>query len=232
MNLTLVDKKDEAPGVKSFFWKPETPVQFLAGQYFYYTIPVLRYPDSRGNTRHFTISSAPTENGLIRLTTKIHDESGYKKTLDEIPFGGTIAGEGPNGTFTLDEKSHDTNIFVAGGIGITPFRSMIKDSSDKSLPVKMNLIYSNSDNNFIFGEELKEIDKNHDNIQVELFNSTLQGHLDSPKIDEITKKWKLDTTNCIWWLCGPPGMVTAIEESLEKIKVPYGNIRSEKFTGY
>ena len=120
MKLTLVKKEDEAKGTKSFFWQPEKPVNYRPGQYLYYTIAELKYPDPRGTTRCFTISSSPTEGNILRLTTRIRQESGYKKSLDELPTGATVDGEGPNGVFVFDEKETITSLFIAGGIGITP----------------------------------------------------------------------------------------------------------------
>src|SRR3989344_6788227 len=156
MQLKLVKKVTEARGTKSFFWEPEKPVDWLPGQYYYFTLPKLNYPDARGATRHITISSSPTEGKLLRLTTRIRQESGYKKTLDTLAIGDVIEGEGPNGTLILDEnekgKSH---IFLAGGIGITPFRSFIKYNIDKNLKIPMYLIYSNSvPGEIVFKKEL------------------------------------------------------------------------------
>src|SRR3990167_9795673 len=165
MKLKLVEKKDEAKNTTSFFLKPERPVSFLPGQYYYFTIPVLKFPDPKGATRHLTISSSPTEGNILRVTTRIREESGFKKSLDELPIGTQIDGEGPNGTFVFDEKEKLINVFVAGGVGITPFRSMIKYIVDKNLTTPIYLIYSNSDNDFVFKKEFDEIVSSHTNIK-------------------------------------------------------------------
>ena len=238
MKLKLVKKIDEARGTKSFFWEPESPLAFKAGQYYYFTLPKLEFPDPRGTTRHFTISSSPTEGNLIRLTTRIRQESGFKKTLDELPIGSVIEGEGPNGTLTLKEEdaktpsSQDVQVFVAGGIGITPFRSIIKYSTDKGLKIPMYLIYSNSDNDFAFKKELDEWQKENENIKVAYFDSSVSGHLDQLKIGKFIENWKLKIDNCVWWLVGPPAFTDAMETVLEKMKILSDHIRSEKFTGY
>ena len=101
MRLVLVDKKTEAEGTKSFFFEPEEIVSYLPGQYFYFTLPKLKFPDERGDTRHFTLSSSPTEGKTLRITTRVREESGFKKTLDELPFGSNLEGRGPNGTFYI-----------------------------------------------------------------------------------------------------------------------------------
>ena len=87
MQLQLVKKVDEARGTKSFFFNivdgylSEEKLSWEPGQYIYITLPYLNYPDERGDTRHFTISSSPTEGDLIRITIRIRQESGYKKHL-------------------------------------------------------------------------------------------------------------------------------------------------------
>lgn len=239
MKIKLVEKKDEASGTKSFFWEPEMEVKWQAGQYFYFTLPEMKYPDARGNTRHFTISASPTEGKLIRLTTRVRQESGYKKTLDELPIGAVIEGEGPNGNFILDEKSKGSNVFIAGGIGITPFRSMIKNEIDKNLQLPIHLIYSNSlPEEVAFKDELLGWTKDHPFLKVDMTVS----HLDQSKeqwagltgrIDEaMIKKLVYDTENPTWWVAGPPGMIDAMEEVLGKMGITSDKIRSEKFTGY
>jgi ferredoxin-NADP reductase len=232
MKFNLTEKRDEARGTKSFFWQPKSPVSFAPGQYLYYTLPHLNYPDARGATRSFTIASSPTENNSLRLTTRIRQESGYKKTLDELPIGTEIETQGPNGTFIFDEKETGPHIFLAGGIGITPFRSMIKYVADRNLKNQIYLIYSNSDSDITFKKDLDEIAEAHPNIKIQYIISSVEGHLDEPKISKLTGNWKLEITKCICWLCGPPPFIDAVHEILTKMGVPSGKIRFEKFTGY
>lgn len=239
MKLKLIKKIDEASGTKSFFWQPENPVDYLPGQYFNFTLPKLNYQDPRGSTRHFTISSSPTEGSLLRCTVRIRQESGYKKTLDELQVGTEIEGQGPNGTFLFDEKETGSHIFLAGGIGITPFRSMIKYSADKNLKIPVYLIYSNSDSDIIFKKEFDEIASVHQNIKIQYVISSIEGHLDELKIRKFITNQRFDMSqsdrvieNCTWWLCGPPPFIDAMEEVLIKMKVPSNKVRSEKFTGY
>ena len=239
MKIKLVEKRDEAKGTKSFFWQPEAPVTWIPGQYYYYTIPLMKYPDARGNTRHFTVSSSPTEGNLLRLTTRIREESGYKKTLDELPIGSEIEGEGPNGTFTLDEKSTNSNVFIAGGIGITPYRSIIKYAVDKKLGIPMHLLYSNSiPEEIAFRKELEKWAAGNPNIKIDMTISHpeeskepwtgITGRID----DAMIKKLVYDTENPTFWVSGPPAMIDAMEIVLGKIGVTADKLHSEKFTGY
>jgi ferredoxin-NADP reductase len=241
MKLKLIEVKDEAKGTKSFFWEPEKIVKWLPGQYYYFTLPAMKYPDPRGSTRHFTISSSPTEGNLLRLTTRIREESGFKKTLSELPVGSVIEGEGPDGTFVFEESSAP-NVFVAGGIGITPFRSMIKYLVDKNLKTPTYLIYSNSvPEEIAFRQEFEDWGKNP-NIKVaitvtrpeeskEKWNG-LTGRVDEAMIKNLLAQWGLDVTKVTFWLCGPPTMVDAMEEVFGKLGITSGKVRSEKFTGY
>jgi len=232
VKVKLVKKQEEARSTKSFYFEPQEKFSWQPGQYFYITLPKLNYPDERGDTRHFTISSSPTEGNLIRVTTRIRDESGYKKTLDELTIGTKLQGKGPNGLFVLDEKSKKQNVFIAGGIGITPFRSFIKYNTDNHLDLQFNLIYSNSDNEFVFKEELDSISNNTDNFKIEYINTATDGRIYKAKIESYIKKWDLDLKNIKWWVVGPPPFVTAMEEILENLSVEDSNIETEKFTGY
>lgn len=233
MKLKLIKKVEEARGTKSFYWESEKQIDFLPGQYFYFTLPKLNYKDSRGATRHFTISSSPTEKGMVMCTVRMRKESGYKMTLDELPIGSIIDGEGPNGTLILDEKMKVGNhIFIAGGIGITPFRSFIKYNVDKKLNIPMHLIYSNSDKDFTFKKELNMWQKENDSIKISYFDSSTLGHLDESKIAKFVEDWKLVTEDCNFWIVGSPPFIDAMEEVLPKLKVHPDKIFTEKFTGY
>ena len=231
MKVKLVKVTQEARGTKSFFWEPNSEIKFLPGQYFYYTLPKLNYPDERGATRHFTIASSPTEGNLLRLTTRTREESGYKKTLNEIKVGETIEGEGPTGTFIFNEKTikeGDTksHVFLAGGIGITPFRSIIKYVTDKKLKTSIHLIYSNSNSEFVFKKELDKW------LNVDYVDTSQSGHLDELKIDKLIQNYKLKIKNCMFWVVGPPAFVSAMEDVLDKLKISSDRIITEKFTGY
>lgn len=240
MKLKLVEKREEAEGTKSFFFDPERPIDHVAGQYYYITLPKLNYPDDRGATRHFTISSSPTEGPRIRITTRVRQESGFKRTLDELNIGDSVEGEGPNGTFVLDETDKASQVFLAGGIGITPFRSIIKYSLDKNLEIPLHLIYSNSTvEQITFRNDLEAwAQAKPDIFKVYMTISKpeeskekwpgIVGRIDAGLITKLTASLGKPT----FWVCGPPPMVDAIEQTLSQIKIPSDKIRIEKFTGY
>lgn len=233
MKLKLLKKVDEAKDIVSFVWQPEKNIDYKPGQYFYFTLPSLSIPDARGATRHFTLSSSPTETGFIQNTTKIRQESGYKETLSNLPIGTLIEGEGPNGTFVFDENEKGPELFIAGGIGITPFRSMIKYISDKNLQTQIYLLYTDTnEEDFAFKDELENVIKSHPNIHIEFIVSSREGHLDETKINGYLTKWNLGAKDFTWWLCGPPPMVDAMEKIMGSLQIPFGKVRVEKFTGY
>lgn len=243
MKLKLIDKRQEAEGTKSFFWETQKEIKYLPGQYFYFTLPKLNFPDPRGATRHFTLSSSPSEGKIIRCTTRIRQESGFKKTLDGLSIGSEIQGEGPEGSYILDENEKGPHVFLAGGIGITPFRSMIKYVVDNNLDIQIHLIYSNSiPEQIAFKKELADWSKKSHNVSVDMTVSKpeeskekwsgLTGRVDEFMIKKLIENWKLEIRNLTFWLCGPPVMVDAMEQIMGKLKVSFGQVRSEKFTGY
>lgn len=233
MKAKLVDIKDEKPGTKTFLFEPEEKIDYQAGQYVYFTVPKLTREDGRGDTRHFTLSSSPRDK-YISFTTRFPDPmSGYKQTLLQIKPGTEFEIRGPQGHFVIEKPlSTKKHIFLAGGIGITPFRSMIKDNVDNNLKIPMYLIYSNSNNNFVFGEELEKYQKENENIKVEFFDSSKKGHLNKEAINETTNRWGLESKSCIFWIVGPPPFVDALESEVEKLGIDSDNIKTEKFTGY
>lgn len=235
MKLALLDKKVEAKDTKTFIFTADEEISFEAGQYIYITLPKLNYSDQRGETRHFTISNSPTEGIEIKITTRIRQESGYKRTLDELPLGSIVEGRGPQGTFVFSDihKAKKINhVFIAGGIGITPFRSMIKYAIDAKINTPIYLIYSNSDSNFTFKSELDTWQKENDFLRIEYIDSSVNGRLDKVKLKNIFDRWNLNTGDFTSWIVGPNSFVNAMEEILESMEINEDNIKTEKFTGY
>ena len=240
MQLKLIDKREEAKDTMSFWFEAEKNISWIPGQYFYFTIPSPKYPDTRGNTHHFTIATSPTEGNTIMAATRMRDKSNYKKSLGHLKKGDTIEGEGPEGTFVLDEKEKGPHILIAGGIGITPFRSMIKYSIDKGLSDKLHLLYANSTPREItFKDELETWAKENEHVSVDFTVSKpnkswkgLSGRIDKEMIKKSVGNCGLKIKNCFFWVCGPPVFIAAMEKELGKLKITSDKIRSEKFSGY
>ena len=145
----------------------------------------------------------------------------------------------PYGVFTLKPEEPQPYIFLAGGIGITPFRTFIKYNIDKNLTTPMHLIYSNSiPEEIVFRLELEEWAKTYPFFKLDLTVTKaeesneswtgLKGRIDENIVKKLVPDYKLPT----FWICGPPAMVDALEKVLGKLELTSGKIRSEKFTGY
>lgn len=237
--IKLAEKRNEAKGTKTFIFDKPDAFDYKAGQYVYLTLDKLNYPDERGNTRHFTLSSSPTEK-FLSVTVRIREQSGFKKTLDELPLGAEVNLRGPRGEFVLEnEKAQDQQVFIAGGIGITPFRSIIKYTVESKLDIPIHLIYSNSlPEEITFKEELDNTQSNNKNLKIDYTitkpeESSLpwgdhKGRIDTDYLSLLTTYYSLPA----FWVCGPPAFVDAIEEALQKLNIPKERIKTDKFTGY
>ncbi|MDP3918037.1 MAG: FAD-dependent oxidoreductase [Candidatus Woesebacteria bacterium] len=223
MLLKLVKKVTEARDTKSFYFDPSEKFVWESGQYAYLTIEKV--------TKQFTIASSPTEK-FIQITTRIRKESRFKKLLDKVQIGSTVDARGPFGSFILDSShlvSSYSPVFLAGGIGITPFRSMIKYNIDSKLNIPMYLIYSNSDADFVFKNELDKWQKRNDFIKIHYHNSSISGHLDAQKLNNLIS---VHFISSVFWVVGPPPFVNAMEDILEELKIPQDHVKTEKFIGY
>ncbi len=119
--------KDEASNIRTFYFRPEKPAHYTAGQYTELALPH-PHPDKRGGRRWFTLSSSPTED-LLSITTKYagdDDTSSFKRTLFKLKPGSEVHMADPMGDFVLPKLIQTPLVFVAGGIGITPFHSMLE----------------------------------------------------------------------------------------------------------
>ncbi len=226
MVLKVLNKKSAAKNVFSLIFEKPENFSFYPGQYLDYELPV-DDPNGKtksGDTRAFTISASPTEDFLM-LSTKV-GHTPFKKALAQLKPEDGIKTSHPAGTFILDEKS--PAIFIAGGIGITPFRSMIKYAFDQKLSTPITLIYSNSDANFPFKKELDSWQNELNNLTIHFINTTTQGRLDKEKLIS----YQLSVISSIFYLAGPPKMVDSFEKMLIDSGVDKTNIRYDHFDGY
>lgn len=218
MILKVIDKKKETRDTFSLILEKPKGFNFYPGQYLDVELPV---KDKYGNTRAFTISSSPTENFLMITFKKGISE--FKKKLASLKSGDTISVSHPAGTFTLDESS--PAVFIAGGIGITPFRSMIKYAVDQKLNIPIDIIYLTSDNIFLFKKNLDKWQKEYSKLEIIYQNTASSGHT-------ITLNTKYLIPNTIFYLAGPPKMVDDFEKILFELGVEETSIRTDRFDGY
>lgn len=219
MILKIKQKNLEGNNCFSLIFEKPKKFSFYAGQYLDMELPI----NGKFDSRTFTISSSPSEDFLM-ITTK-YGISKFKKAMEKLKTGDSINVSHPIGTFTLDESQ--SAVFIAGGIGITPFRSIIKYVLDHKLNTPITLIYSNSDANFLFKKELDKWKEKLPNLTIHYINTSRLGK------DSLFKLYpKPKTPNLIYYLAGPPSMVDDFEKMLLKLRVDQTDIRYDRFDGY
>jgi ferredoxin-NADP reductase len=224
MRLTLVETKQETADTKSFFFEPETPISWKAGQYIHYKLP---HPDAddRGIERYFSISSAPYEK-RVRLTSRFAQKgSSFKRALTALPIGGKIESDPPEGDFVVDHVEKPL-IFIAGGIGITPFRAILLDLQQRKEPLKIQLLYANRNEDVTFREILESLQRDHGEFKIHYFIG--DNRVDGDAIRQCAPDLK--TTRL--YVSGPEPMVESMDGTLKEIGVPEPNIVNDFFPGY
>ena len=210
-------------------------VDFEPGQYFFVTLPDLGYQDEKGLRRHITVVTSPNEKGVLGLATRLRD-SAFKKTLKEVPEGAEVEVEPPKGKFVLPKDTSRPLVFIAGGIGITVFHSMLLYIREEGLPYRVTLIYSNSDReSTAFLDELQELDRELPNFRLILTMT------DDPHWEGETRR--VDATFCkeyvegdlnqyTFMVAGPPAMAEGVQGELAEAGVDEGNVTADSFSGY
>jgi ferredoxin-NADP reductase len=225
MKLTLIEKKQETPEVTSFIFSSSEPLTWQPGQYLHYVLHH-RPTDDRGSDRWFTNAAAPFENHVM-VTTRFADEksSSFKNKLFNLKEGKNIEIAVVEGDFTLDdpEKEH---VFIAGGIGVTPFRSILKQLDHDKKPINVTLLYANRDQHIVYKDELESIAANNQNFKIHYIFSP--EHIDEKKIKEFIP----NIATPIFYVSGPEPMVDSLGEMLKKIGIQEDHIKQDWFPGY
>jgi glycine betaine catabolism B len=233
MKLTLTNKVADFPDVQSFHFKPDSEFQFIPGQFLKYTLPH-DDPDDRGITRFYTIASAPSENE-IRITTRFAEKSStFKIALRKLNVGDTIEATGPFGSFTYTDPNQNA-VFIAGGIGITPFRSILLEMDTKRANPNVTLLYATRNEDILFKELFESIADKNPKIKLVYI---LEKPQDSWKGDkgfitaDIIKKYVPDLTIPVFYISGPKPMVDIFTTMLTDMNVSMDNIKQDFFPGY
>ena len=224
MQFRIKQIKKEAPNTFSIILDKPEGFQFYPGQYLDVELPV---DDPLGNTRIFSISSSPSED-FIMLTYN-EGVTTFKKKLRELQPGRIVTTSHPAGTVVIDDSS--PIVLMAGGIGIAPHRSMIKWAVDRKLNLPIILIYSNSDWDFIFKQELDLWQKQYHKLTIHYVVTSKVGHLDETKLKKLLSPVTYNLSP-IFYLAGPPAMVDDFENILLKLGVDETSIRTDRFDGY
>jgi ferredoxin-NADP reductase/nitrite reductase/ring-hydroxylating ferredoxin subunit len=198
--------------------------------------------DPKGPLRSFTMASSPTED-VILITTRIR-ETPFKKKLASLEIGSMVKMTSPLGKFVLPDDHSKPVVFLSGGIGVTPFRSMIRYATDKQVPSMVTMFDSNRNmENTLFKEEFDDCLKRNHNLKLiytitdeEQSKNTEKwtgerGFINAAMLTKYLTRNELD--NSIFYICGPPGMLNAMQKMLEnELHVPKQRIKIELFTGY
>jgi ferredoxin-NADP reductase len=210
-------------------------VDFRAGQYFWVTLLDPPYDDEKGPRRHISVVTSPNERGVLGLCTRLRD-SAFKRSLAELQVGDEVEVEEPKGEWALPEETDLPYVFVAGGIGITVFRSMLLYITEERLPYRVTLVYSNRDReSTAFLDELLELERAHENVRLVLTMTDDEGwDGESRRIGPELLRDHLDgdLAEYRYLLAGPPAMVEAVTEQIRGAGVPESQLRPERFSGY
>ncbi len=235
--LTLAKKDKLSADVYDFIWKTDQSFTFKAGQYLEWTLGHGR-PDARGNRRYFTIASSPTEQEL-HLGVKFYpDSSSFKTKLLSLEPGNQIIASQLSGEFTLPNDPKKKLVFIAGGIGITPFRSMIKYLLDSGERREVTLLFSNRTPSDIVYRDIFESAEEKIGIKTlyvvgSLAGATLERNMRVGSISaDMIMKEVPDYLDCFYYVSGPPSMVSSFRGALASMGISRSHVKTDFFPGY
>lgn len=217
--LKLKEKIQIGPDIYEYVFNGK--LNFLAGQYLEWTLGQ-KNPDSRGSRRYFTLASSPTEDNL-RLGIKFYlNGSSFKNSLFNMKIGNQIVAASLSGEFNLPKDINKKLVFIAGGIGVTPFRSMIKFLLDTNQKRDIILLYSNkTQSDIVYKDILNQ-------VRTVYVNTDKQGFIDEKMIRREAPDFKERT----FYLSGPHSMVDVFEKTLKKMGIQGNQIKIDFFPGY
>ena len=234
--VKFLRSEELTPDTFSFYFLKPSGFQFEPGQYNRWRINI-ENPDERGSSRPLTIATSPLSDYLIITTKK--GETSFKKKLFSLKINEEISFFGPLGNFTLNEEDTRPKVFLAGGIGITSFYSMLNFVYQKKLKnnITLHASFSNKSETFYF-DELTNISKVLPNIKIiytltkDPSTSSGQEGFENGRISEEMIKKYADSEESFFYVVGPSAMVEAMEGMLLLAGIPEERIKIENFTGY
>ncbi|MEK7152766.1 MAG: SRPBCC domain-containing protein [Patescibacteria group bacterium] len=222
ITLKLIGKEHVAGNAWSFRFEPSQPLHWLAGQYIWVE---LRHdnPDAEGARRWFTVSSAPYE-GFVQITTRVSNST-FKQALNALPEGGELRLlEKPDGDFVWQD-SRLPLVFIAGGIGITAFHSILKQRVHEELPLSVTLIYGNRDEDIPFKDELEQWAANNPHFKIHYLTGM-------PLTAESLAELESNLNGSLVYISGPEPMVEALGDQLIEHGLPQAQLRLDALVNY
>lgn len=235
--VKLQDRRQVAERTMAFQFEKPDGFRFTAGQSIDLTLMNPPETDGEGNGRTFSIASAPDE-GLLLVATRMRDTA-FKRVLGTLPINSHIKIEGPFGNLVLHHDHARAGVFLAGGIGITPFRSILRRAAREPLPHRLFLFYANRrPEDAPFLQELEALQRQNPRFtfvptmtDMRRSGRSWQGETGVINQAMLAKHLKR-AMSPLYYLAGPPGMVRAMRTVLHGMRVDEGEIRTEEFAGY
>lgn len=219
--LRFVSKKRLSANVYEFAFLPDAPLEFVPGQYLEWTLPHSR-PDTRGNRRYFTIASAPGERELKLGVRLAQTPSSFKKALFALEEGATLSAASLAGEFVLPRDPAHKLVCIAGGVGITPFASMLRHLLARGERRDITLVYAASaQEDFAYGELLREA---QDKLGLRVVYTT----------DFVTKEMITKIPGYAertFYISGPDAMVRTYRRLLRTLHIPEHRLKTDYFPG-
>lgn len=233
----LAGKRDIAEGTMEFGFERPEGFKYQAGQTIDLALIDPPETDGEGNMRTFSLASAPHES-VLKIATRMRDTA-FKRVLKSMQEGTEVSVDGPFGSFLLHENVTRPAVFLSGGIGITPFHSIIADATKRKLLHKIILFYSNRrPEDAAYLSELEQFAKMNPNFTLvatmtDMGKSTEkwtgeQGYIDGAML----RRHVPENTNPVYYIAGPQAMVTAMRTMLKENNVSNDDLRFEEFAGY
>src|ERR1700730_12994420 len=230
--LTLMDRQRIARDTVAFWFDANgARYEFRAGQHADFV-----FGSESDNSRTFSLASSPLDKEPIMIAMRMR-ETGFKTALNAAAFGTKLKVSRPRESFTLHKDVTRPAVFLAGGIGITPVRSILHWAAQERLPHKRYLFYSNREaGDAAFVEELQSMAAQNPNFTVVptiTGNKTLSWPCETGHINrEMLTRHLLGLNGPIYYIAGPSGMVTAMSELLKSSGVNEDDMRTEEFGDY
>lgn len=233
----LLRRETVAEGTMAFhFYKP-SGFRHQAGQSLLLTLVNPPETDGEGNSRTFTVASAPHEPELM-IATRMRDTA-FKRVLKTAPIGTTVSIDGPNGELVVHDDTARAAVFLAGGIGITPFLAMVRHAAKERLPHRLYLFYANRrPEDAAFLAELQKLEQSNPNYRLiaimgEPEKSAQRWSGETGFIRrELLERHLADITSPLYYFAGPPSMTMAMQKMLRDIGIDEQAMRYEEFYGY
>jgi ferredoxin-NADP reductase len=223
MTLQLISKEHLVDNVWAFRFQPSEPLVYTAGQYVRVELPHDN-PDEEGTKRWFTNSAAPFE-GILQISTRVTDST-FKQTLSKLEVGSTALQliEAPEGDFVWQDTELPI-VFIAGGIGVTPFHSILKQRVHDGLPLSATLIYGGRTEDLPFKDVLVEWSRANPRLKVKY---VIGEPLTAEKLAEVEP----DLNKSLVYLSGPEQMVHALGSELMAHGLPEAQFKHDGFPNY